>query len=55
MRYVTQLVGNAFGVANDTVDVTVGMTVNPVFYLAIGNEVEQLYSEGSIDSAALDL
>lgn len=40
MRYVTQLVGNAFCVADDAVNVTMGMAVNPVFYRAVGNEVE---------------
>ena len=53
MRYITQLVGNAFGVAYDTVYVAVGMTVNPVFNRAIGNKVEQLDRESSVDSATL--
>ena len=53
MRDITQLVGNAFGIAYDTVYVAVGMTVNPVLNRAVGDKVKQLHRESSVDSATL--
>ena len=53
MRDITQLVGNAFGIAYDTVYVSVGMTVNPVLNRAVGDKIKQLDRECPVDSAAL--
>ena len=53
MRYITQLVGNAFGDADDAVYVAMGMTVNPVLNWAIGDKVKQFDRESPVDSAAL--
>ena len=53
MRDITHLVGNAFGVADDTVYVAVGVTVNPVLNRAVSNKVKQLDRESSVDRATL--
>ena len=53
MRNITQLVGNAFGIAYDTFYVAVGMTINPVLNRAIGDKVKQFDRESPVDSAAL--
>ena len=53
MRDITQLIGNAFGVADDIVYIAVGMTVNPVLNRTINDIVKQLDRESSIDSTSL--
>ena len=54
MRDITQLVGNAFGVADDAVYVAVGMTVNPVLNRAVGDKVKQLDRESPVDATSLE-
>ena len=54
MRDITQLVGDTLGIANDAVYIAVGMAIYPVFYRAVGDEIEQFHRECSIDSASLE-
>ena len=40
MRNVTQLVGDALGIANDAINVAMGMSIDSVFNRAVGDEVK---------------
>ena len=54
MRDITQLVGDALGVANDAVYIAVGMAIDPVFNRAVSDEVKQFHRESSVDSASFE-
>ena len=52
---ITQLVGQALGVAYPGIDVGVRVSVYPIVYAAIGDIVLQLYGERHVCLAALKL
>lgn len=55
MEDVTHLVGNDLGVADDRVDVGVGMAVDPNVYVAVGNEIAEFCGEDAIEVGAFML
>ena len=52
---ITQLVGQAWGVAYPGIDVGVRVSVYPIVYAAVGDIVLQFYGERSVCLAALKL
>ena len=55
MYNIPQLVGDAAGAADNGVDVTVGMAVDPVFYRAGGDVIAHFDRKGAIVRALLEL
>ena len=55
MGDITQLIGENVSVANMRIDVSMRMTVNPIVDAGVGNIVDQLHSESTIDKAVTKL
>jgi hypothetical protein len=55
MEHIAELIGNAGCLADDRIHIIMGMTIHPEVNVTLFDEVLQLYGEGSVGLAVLEL